>query len=333
MRAYFKAGWQGSIIDLTLTENNSMIPLELYGDSSVVAIDSTIPTGEMHISTNLLGILLAEEEIIDFSEINAEVEACWEKQDGTDCWSYRYELINEAYDTFLDENPNYFEGKTYTLNGSSSFYEREIEVTISGIIEHGAYEENNVPLLYMNMNTIQGILGEEVYQVSVIVKDSFHASFVQKELSGLSLRNIYPNGIQSQEEQFFSIFQYITLGITFGFFLFVTYFIVYLVLRNIQLSKKKDYLVYRSIGASKRDLNLTTIYELVFATTIGFILTMALFVINENVKTPIPRLLRYLDAVNYMVSFLILTVMAIMLGNRFNKKIFNRSVITALKQE
>ena len=332
--SYFRSGYEGSVLNVNFLIDDVEVYVEKYGESSMVRIDNTLSDNEIKISDVALRNILGDEVVLDYVTIDAEVEGCYaEGKSWEECSELQRQLRMQPYLDFLDENPNYFTNAEIIISTSSLFYDKEVTVEVVGVVETTAYEEYSAPLFYMNHDTIKELVSEEYYQVTVIVKGSYQADIVQKELSKLSLRNIYPNGIQSQEEAFFSIFNYIFLGITFGFFLTITYFIVYLVLRNVQLSKKKDYLVYRSIGASKRDLNFTTIYELVFATTIGYIITLGLFIINENVKTSIPRLLQYLDFTNYAVSFLLLTLIAVMLGNRFNKKIFNRSVITALRQE
>lgn len=331
--AYFKADWFGSIILLRLYDGDELVPTDMYSEFGVIGIDNTLADGEVEIGLESLRTLIADQVTIDYEAIWSEIDNCY-NNGGDDCWLLENQLIAEEYNAFLDNNPGYFSSKDYSLTATTSFYSNETDIEIVGFLtDESGNIKSQTPSYTMNMNTIMELAEDERYQVSVIVPGSFQATAVQKQLSDLGYRNIYPSGIVSEEERFFSIFNYIFLGITFGFFLTITYFIVYLVLRNVQISKKKDYLVYRSIGASKRDLNFTTIYELTFATTIGYIIAMALFVLNENVKTPIPRLLEFLDLTNYIVAFLLLTLLAVLLGNRFNKKIFNRSVITALKQE
>ena len=173
---------------------------------------------------------------------------------------------------------------------------------------------------------------ESKYQIAVMVKNTFDADVVTKQLSDLGYRTIYPFGIVGRETQIFSIFTYFLLGILLIFFLVIIYFISYLVLRNIQVSKKKDYLVFRSIGANRRDLNRITIFELMFSSLIAYVITYTIFYINDYVYNVFPRFLRYFNFGNHLVILALLMILAVLLGNRFNKRIFNRSVITALKQ-
>ena len=113
----------------------------------------------------------------------------------------------------------------------------------------------------------------------------------------------------------------------------VIYFVSYIVLRNIQNSKQKDYLILRSIGASKKDLNIVTILELLMTSTLAYIIMMGLFILNENIDSSIPQVLRYFTASSYLLIFFLLVILSLLLGRRFNKRIFSNSVITSLKQE
>ena len=97
--------------------------------------------------------------------------------------------------------------------------------------------------------------------------------------------------------------------------------------------KKKDYLIFRSIGASKKDLNRVTEIELIYLVMIAFVLVIAFVYINDTYLFWIPGYLRFFEPINYVVIVLMLVALALLLAFRFNRKLFSGSVITSLKQE
>ncbi len=185
----------------------------------------------------------------------------------------------------------------------------------------------------INSNTIESLLPQGVYQIGVLVEDAYDAKRVMNEIDELGFNTIYPDAVTDPFSAIFAIFTSIYLGFILGFLMIVIYFISYIVLRNIQSSKKKDYLIFRSIGASKKDLNRVTIIELLFTSLFAYVFTMILFVINEGLDINIPRYLRYFTVGSYIFIFSLLVILSLLLGRRFNKKIFGKSVITSLKQE
>jgi len=218
------------------------------------------------------------------------------------------------------------------LSAMSSFGDNDYEFTS---VNPTLYEDQDFYVSYrVNSKTLESAFSYGRNQVSVIVYDEYDANQVISDLQDDDLYYvIYPYGVTDQFSEIVGIFQTIYLTFILGLLLLVIYFVGYLVLKNIQVSKKKDYLIFRSIGASKKDLNKVTIIELVFTMLVSYGLTMILLVINEQVRTSIPKYLRYFNFGSYVFLAVLMVVLAVLLGNRFNKRIFGKSVITSLKAE
>ncbi|MCD6482212.1 MAG: ABC transporter ATP-binding protein/permease [Candidatus Izimaplasma sp.] len=292
-RAYIKSANWGKVPLSIRVLNDGLDVFYIYGGEGIT-IDNSVEDNEIHISTNSFSQLL---ETLDLSE---------------------------------DEPLSVIDGYTFNLIGDSAFAEKEIDVEITNIYEPSERNWSNVS---MNSDTINKLLPDGVYQVGVLVFDEYDAQKVIEDIDELGYNTIYPNGVTDQFSAIFAIFTSIYLAFILGFLMIVIYFITYIVLKNIQNSKKKDYLILRSIGASKRDLNRVTIIELIFTTVFAYIVTMSLFILNENIVSKIPRYLRYFTAGSHILIFFLMIVLAVMLGRRFNKRIFGKSVITSLKQE
>ncbi len=231
-----------------------------------------------------------------------------------------------AYDDPISK----LDGIDFQLIGTTSFEMKTTDVSITSVYEPDEEEWSTVA---MNTNTFDKILTTDIYQVGVLVFDVYDANKVIEDIDDLGYNTIYPNGVTDPYSAIYAIFTAIYLGFVLGLLMVVTYFITYVVLKNIQNSKKKDYLIFRSIGASQKDLNRVTIIELLFTTVFAYIITISLFILNENLDTFIPRYLRYFSASSYLIVFILMLFLSVMLGRRFNKRIFSKSVITSLKQE
>jgi len=191
----------------------------------------------------------------------------------------------------------------------------------------GAYGQ----AIYMNETTFEYLLEEDIFQPSVVVYDMYEAQKVKVILEDLGYNVFYPNGIVDTEGGLLLIFNNVKLFLSLTLMMIVVYFVGYFVMRNVMISKKKDYLIYRSVGASKKIINLISITEIMMITIASFVLIMGVLTINEDYKTPLPRYLRYFDLNNYLTLLITIFVLMLLMGRRFNKQIFNKSVITSLR--
>ncbi len=265
----------------------------MYGDQSIL-INDDIPDGEVHLNAN--------------------------------AGPQTLENLGFAFDDPITVIDNY----TFDLVSESAFETKQTTVEITGVYQSLIYDNSSIS---MSTNTLNAIMPDGIYQVGVLVFDGYDAEKVISDIDNIGYNTIYPDGVTDQYSAIFTIFTSIYLAFILGFLMIVIYFITYIVLKNIQNSKKKDYLILRSIGASKKDLNRVTIIELIYTTLLAYTITMTAFIVNENIVSKIPRYLRYFTASSHLLIFFLMLALAVMLGRRFNRKIFDKSVITSLKQE
>ncbi|MCF7925588.1 MAG: ABC transporter permease, partial [Candidatus Izimaplasma sp.] len=238
-----------------------------------------------------------------------------------------------AYGLQMDPEvtPDWTDDVTFQLLSKTNFYDDEMSITL--LVENDEDEEIMEQRTYVSEAIYNALIPDEYYQISVMVEDSYDATIVMTQLELQGYNTIYPSDVTDMYGQIIQLIQTIYFGFLMGFLMVIIYFISYIVLRNVQNAKKKDYLVFRSIGASKKALNRVTIFELIMTMILAYVLTVGFFILNQYINTFIPNYLRYFKWTTYLAIFTILVLLAVLLGNRFNKKIFSRSVITALKQE
>jgi len=175
-------------------------------------------------------------------------------------------------------------------------------------------------------------LDNQTYQMTLLVEDGFAATRVQSLLSE-EYFTVYPASYEEPFEAIFRVIGNIFQIFSTIFILFVMYLVAYLALKNIMKSRQKDYVIMRSIGASKRDLNTVTILELMVMMTVGFMVVYGALLGNQFFDFGWPNYLRYYTLFNYLFALTLLLLLMVFLGLRFNKKIFTQTVQTALRGE
>ncbi len=289
-------GVYSNYVNMTFAHDNMEVG---WLSPEYINIDDTVSNGEIHVSEEYLRDLVYR-TIPEFDPEN--------------------DLINLGL----------LSGFEFDLIAYTNFEETIVSVEVTDTFTNESEEWINIS---MNSQTLELLMAEDKYQIAVIVLDAYDAEVVIKDLQALGYNVIYPIADTNQISAILTIATTIYLGLLLGFLMTIIYFISYIVLKNVQNSKKKDYLIFRSIGASKKDLNRVTIIELFLSTIMAYILTMSLLYVNEFFDTWIPQYLRYFTVSSYLFIFFLLSVLALLLGNRFNKKIFSSSVITSLKQD
>jgi len=259
-------------------------------------------------------------------------------------WNLRERFLEAFPDTELDVyTDDFFDTVEFTdfmanldssISSESSFSSTVFDVSIGGLNRYSDNEQKGHSVS-MNSKTYAKLFDDAIYQGTVYVRDSYDAKLVKAEMEELGFNAIYPRNVEDP----FTALQSIILSVVFGglmlLLMTIMYFITYLVLRNIQESKKKDFLILRSIGASKTSLNKITIIELLFSMVFGIFVVFGLLLLNQTFKTVrwlVPTL-NYFTFSNYVFLGLILFALAFLLGRRFNYRIFNKSVISSLKAE
>ncbi|MFH5882446.1 ATP-binding cassette domain-containing protein [Liberiplasma polymorphum] len=225
------------------------------------------------------------------------------------------------------------ENEVFTLNFTHILYEGSSEIRIVGTYGETGEQRGWESGITLNRETFEALFSLESRQITLIVQDNFDANRVLNQLDKQTYHTVYPAEYESPGMFNFAIFTRIMSLISVAFLLTVMYFLTYLSLRNIMRARKKDYVIYRSIGATQKDLNQITIFELIFLFVVAFITVYSALAVNAYMQTIIPNYLRFYSIGNYLFAIFLLIGLAIAIGLRFNQRIFKDSVITALRVE
>lgn len=182
--------------------------------------------------------------------------------------------------------------------------------------------------VYINKQTYMDLFYEGPYQITLLTNDTFDARQVMNGL-GSNYVSVHP-------------FEYvgydygIGLGGLIGFVYFLVggfiYIILNLVIKSIIQSRRKDFVIFRSIGASKSDLRKLLSIEQALFNTFGFVLSFIPLILM-NIYIPQFKVMRYIPILMYGVFFLIFLLVLLSINAKFANKLFGKSVITTLKSE
>lgn len=171
------------------------------------------------------------------------------------------------------------------------------------------------------------------YQITLLVSDNFDAQRVIETIDDETYNTLYPIAQNDPLNTILRIMMSIFLGgLSLGV-AFIMYFIGYISLKNVMTAKKKDYVILRSIGLSKNELNRVTTFEMIMNMTVALLLVFMGLMINDTVLHILPDYLRYYNTFNYLFLIVVLLGMSVFLAFRFNKKLFDISVISAFKEQ
>ena len=162
---------------------------------------------------------------------------------------------------------------------------------------------------------------------------------IENQLSGTRLlesldyevyKVYYPSNISGFLQEFIvfvlTIVAVIILTIL-GLFL---YAVIHAVTKNMMNARKKDFSIYRSVGAHESTLSISVIFEQVILSIFGLILSVlilnlvVMFVPNHGLT------IEYMSISDYVILVIAITLLGLWLGLRFNKKVFHQTVIQSL---
>lgn len=224
------------------------------------------------------------------------------------------------------DNADYFENTSFVVSGQNEYNQQRVEQSVSITYDDSSFG------FQVNMDTLHQLVDENIYQPAVVIKDGFDSEEVVEAIEELGFKAFYPAGVEEDYNLIFIIITRLQFILNMFIVLLITYFISYYVLRNIMLSRNKDYLVFRSFGTTKATLNNIVKAEFSLMAIAGYLIALGTLVLNEINGLFIPKYLRYYEFSDYALLLLLLIVMVLLLVRRFNTKIFSNSVITNMNR-
>lgn len=343
----------GDVIYIGTSSDYQMASLDDFiGRFTIVGIDTT-GSNILYFSDEFLDDPNIEKHTINYSlknQLTDFITYGFNLNYGIDTYYvYRNESIadNDRFIMHLGEGfMDFVETRDVTLYGYfwSNIDRREIEmrVEIKDVDIYLGSESSGWGKYAMMNDAMYTFLYDEIMEnyeylyikenrevVSLSVKGLSNGNRVLNLVDSNTYRVIYPANVPEQTGV-----QAFMIGLVTGIFMILSglllYSIVHAVSKNMMKTRKKDFAIYRSIGASKQSLAQLVVLEQVFIAGISSLLMLlTLFLIGENVAS-VYRIISYMEFNDYIYLITLFLLFGAWLGLRFNKRVFKQSVIESI---
>lgn len=254
---------------------------------------------------------------------------------------YRSYLKNfDMYVTLGDKKVNV----DYSLYGFEKpkltyFYKEEVELKDLEIVLKGIY---HIKVKDYEINFVQSEYEEhviidlpsdfsfdEIFEVTVY-SDNFKTTLSKLDRMGYAYRLPGKNGviIDSQESLYFMLFVLVSI-----IAIIILFFITYVIISKIAISKLKDYTILRSNGVLKGSMKNVIHFEMITLGVFGCVLSYVIFMILSLFIPIIQNIVYYNNAIVTFVYLILNIIFAYFISRRLNKKVFKNTIATSFKSE
>ncbi len=266
------------------------------------------------------------------------------------------EFDNNYYQAERDEN---LEGRRiniglppYTLIGTETIdVERYFWSFETGKEAQFTMTLNNVEIYMGEEATWQSYMSESIYQeiLARVLIDVEHLYRIEnrpvvslsvrglnnglKTLDAIDLetyRVMYPANQPSPMGGIGTFFIGLMTGVMVILAGLLLYLIVHAVTKNVMKARKKDFAIFRSIGTSKQTLAQLVLLEQIFIAAISSTIMITAILVASYYIPEIYRSTQYMEISDYVMLVTLFLAFGAWLGLRFNKRIFQQSVIESI---
>lgn len=187
-----------------------------------------------------------------------------------------------------------------------------------------------VGIIRLSSNNYQKLQLGKTYQVSLTIKDNANPNQVVEAINQNGFLSFYAP-VQYNEDVFSIItiiFQIFILVVS-VVLMFVVYLIASLALKNVMMSKKKDYLIMRSLGVKSSKIKGIVYSEVIALTMMATVFWIVIIVLVKNFTTS--RFLVFIRQFNLsdlVVIFIIMAILSLMLAFLFGSRIVKETIVT-----
>jgi len=209
--------------------------------------------------------------------------------------------------------------------------EKEIDITASFIFSEASMD------IFMSEDLYDQMVEEFTsldyrYRIILNVYDRYDGTRLKNSIDQDEYIVYYEALTQNQD---YSSFGYV---LTVGSYLMIFFvgllmlMLLRVVFKNMVATRRKDFAIYRSIGASKRFLGRLIFLEQSLQIIIGSMLTILFGLILVLFVPTVQNSLRYIEAIDIIIVFLVFSYMTIITPIKFNQSIYEISVIETLSK-
>ena len=221
----------------------------------------------------------------------------------------------------------------YTENLELSVDKMYTKYTYKNLLELNNYDSAN-GTVFINTTDYNNLFNKNSYQSSVFIKDAKKLDETVEKLnkSGIKTLAIKNTLVQDGSAEIIKILRAIVTAILVIALFFISYFVISIILK----SRNVYFSTIRMLGATKKICKQLLIIELLTISNLSYFLYLIALLLNHekvfNLKF-LDTATNYLTIRDFIILYLILTVMSYLISQKFAKKLFKKSAISSMKEE
>ena len=254
---------------------------------------------------------------------------------------------------FVSEDENYrcekdnCVGKNITVNVKNAYYQDSITLKIEKtynkknimyVLDLPNYNKDEYDyryngLIFINPDDYNNLFNKGTYQISVFVKNINKIDDTVNELNSnyntFVIKNTLVTDSYSRIIRVLKIFVTVVLVV-------VLFFISYFIIRIILKSRNIYFSILRMLGASKKVCLDLLITELLVVSNISYFIFLLIAELNRRKYFHIGfinTVNTYFHRNDYIVLYIIITLMSLLISLRYSRKLFKNSVMNTYREE
>ena len=237
------------------------------------------------------------------------------------CTSYNCskDTVNVTYENiYFNKSLDLKVAKIYNKDNYKRIFDKEYDEMDTIFVSSVDYDT-----LYKN---------SDVYQISLFVDNTRNIDKTMEKLTNYDAFSLGNVKNDTSLTQVIKIVKVVVLTILIVVLFFISYFVIKLIIK----SRNKYYTTIRILGGSFKETKTLLILELFNITNLVYVVFLVVSLLVKSgviVSDYLSGILFYINLKEYIILYLILTMMSYLISSRYSRKIFKSSVITTYNME
>lgn len=234
--------------------------------------------------------------------------------------------------------------KPINLKISNSYYTDSVNLTIRNYTTKDNFNwliglspyEDYTNTLFISEADYSKLFEKDTYQISVFLSDTRESNDTLKSLDKMGYNTLFMRDVLANDLReirgLVNIFRNVAYIIATVALFFISYFIIRIILK----SRNVYFSTIRILGATKKiakellKIELLADINIAYIVFLGLVLSVKLGYVNVSY---IKDMITYFKLYDYIIVYIVLTIMSLLISNRYAHKLFTDSVMKTYREE
>ena len=247
----------------------------------------------------------------------------------TEDWNYECGNNNCLWEKMSIEVKNMYYEDKIDIKVTKLYNKKNIE-SLVGIKDYTLYNGS----IFINNSDYSKLFTHGNYQSSIYVNDVKNVDIVAKQLiesnyETLKLKDVIYNG---EIVEVLIILRAIVTAILLITLFFISYFVIRIILK----SRNNYFGTIRILGATKKDAKHLLEIELLTVSNMAYLSFLVLLYLHKTKLLSVkfaPTILKYLTLKDYIILYIVITIMSYLISLRYSRKLFKNSAMSIMREE